>query len=63
MTSAPGSTVRDTPEGCRNTVSAYTAHAVPVRTGTTGLRFFVLAEDGVIYSYGYTAMSARQPIE
>jgi uncharacterized RDD family membrane protein YckC/type II secretory pathway pseudopilin PulG len=63
MTSAPGSTASDTPQGCRNTVSAYIVEAVPIRPGATGLRFFVLAEDGVIYQDRNADMSTRQPIE
>lgn len=63
MTSAPGSTVRDTLEGCGNTVSAYIVEAVPVTPGATGVRFFVLAEDGVIYQDGKADLSTRQPIE
>ena len=63
MTSARGSTVRDTPDGCWNTVSAYWVEAVPVRPGATGVRFFVLAEDGVIYQDSNPDMSTRQAIE
>ena len=62
VTSAPDSTVRDTPEGCRNTVSAYVAEAAPL-SSSSGVRYFALGADGVIYQDLNADMSSRQPIE
>jgi uncharacterized RDD family membrane protein YckC/type II secretory pathway pseudopilin PulG len=62
VTSAPDSTVRDTPEGCRNTVSAYVAQAAPL-SRVRGVRYFVMGADGVIYQDVNADLSTGRPIE
>lgn len=63
MASAPGSVIRDTPQGCLNTVSGYEAQAAPAMPGRTGVRYLVMGSDGVIFAGNDANLSPRWPVE